>query len=78
MSLWVLTALSLLGVVLNIRKDRRGFALWMVTNASWAYIDFKSGLIEQAVLFAVYFLLAVWGWFNWGGSNGNRKLAQKV
>jgi len=32
---WLLTVASLVGVVLNIRKDRRCFAIWIATNAGW-------------------------------------------
>lgn len=60
-----LAALSIIGVMLNVHKDPRGFLLWMVTNASWAVIDFRRRLYAQSFLFVVYFFLAVWGWFSW-------------
>ena len=66
--LWVLTFLSIVGVVLNIKKDRRGFALWMFTNGCWAYIDYQKGLEAQAFLFLVYFFLSFWGWLQWKGN----------
>jgi nicotinamide riboside transporter PnuC len=66
---WCLTVLSIVGVVLNIQKDRNCFSIWMFTNASWAYIDFIKGIPQQAVLFMVYFCLAVWGYLNWSGKN---------
>lgn len=62
---WALAALSLLGVVLNIRKDRRCFALWTGTNATWAAVDWCRGLPAQAALMAVYAALAVYGWRAW-------------
>jgi len=62
---WVLAALSLVGVVLNIRKQRACFALWLATNATWAVVDLHAGLPAQAALMAVYAALAVWGWFAW-------------
>ena len=36
-----------------------------VSNAFWVIIDFKMGIPEQSVLFVVYFLASVWGWFCW-------------
>jgi nicotinamide riboside transporter PnuC len=63
---WMLAGLSLLGVLLNIRKDRRCFALWTLTNASWAVVDWSKGLPAQAALMAVYTGLAVHGWRAWG------------
>ena len=65
MSHWVLTFMSLGGVILNIYKIRHGFLLWMITNVCWAVIDFRHGVPEQSVLFVVYFFLSVWGWIYW-------------
>ena len=62
---WILTALSLWGVILNIHKRRAGFAVWIGTNAAWGVIDWRAGLYAQSVLFAVYFVLAMWGYWNW-------------
>jgi len=70
---WILTCLSIVGVVLNIRKDRRGFVIWMFTNISWAVIDFRHGLYAQTVLFIVYFFLALWGWITWMKQDVKRK-----
>ena len=63
--MWVLTGLSLVGVVLNIKKQKACFIIWGFTNAVWAVIDFKAGLPAQGVLFSVYFCLAVWGFIAW-------------
>ena len=63
--IWLLTLLSLIGVILNIRKRRECFAVWAVSNGSWAVIDYRAGLPEQSVLFAIYFLLALWGLYAW-------------
>lgn len=63
--LWVLTAVSLLGVVLNIKKKRSCFVLWIITNGLWAAVDFYSGLQAQGALFTIYLILAIYGWFAW-------------
>lgn len=62
---WLLTIASLIGVVMNIRLDRRCFYIWTVTNACWCLVDYHKGLYAQAALFAVYFLLAVYGVYEW-------------
>ena len=64
--IWLITVLSIVGVVMNIHKLRAGFLIWMVTNAAWAVIDFWKGVPEQGFLMVVYFGLAVWGWVSWG------------
>lgn len=63
--MWALTGLSLVGVVLNIRRKRSCFVVWGVTNAAWAVIDLDAGLYAQAALFAIYFALAIWGFMVW-------------
>ncbi len=62
---WLLAAGSLVGVVLNIRRRRACFAVWMVTNASWSVVDARAGLGAQAALMAIYAALALWGFFAW-------------
>ncbi len=62
---WCLTVVSLIGVALNIRKRRECFLIWMFTNAGWCVYDGAIGAWAQAVLFGIYFVMAVWGWFAW-------------
>lgn len=62
---WLLTALSVYGVVLNIRKDHRCFYVWTFTNGSWAIVDAYTGIYAQSALFALYFVLAIWGLKKW-------------
>ena len=62
---WILTALSLWGVILNIHQNRRCFYIWTFTNASWAVVDYNAGLISQGVLFTIYTILAIWGLYKW-------------
>ena len=62
---WALTALSIIGTVMNIRKDRRCFVIWLFTNGVWAVYDLSIGAIAQAALFFVYFCLAIWGIMEW-------------
>ena len=62
---WILTIISITGVVLNIYKNRWGFFFWMISNALWAIVDFQKGIPEQSVLFVVYFFTALWGWLWW-------------
>lgn len=62
----ILTALSILGVILNIRRLRACFYVWAVTNFCWMVVDFHREIYAQAALFAVYFGLAIYGIFEWG------------
>lgn len=62
---WIVTAFSLVGVVLNIKKKRLCFVFWMFTNFAWMVIDIKEGIYAQGVLMGVYFVLALWGLWEW-------------
>ena len=62
---WIVTAASLVGTVLNIKKNKACFIIWTVTNAFWAVYDFWIGAYAQAALFATYFCLALWGMWEW-------------
>jgi nicotinamide riboside transporter PnuC len=62
---WVLTALSIVGVILNTRQDRRCFYIWIVTNSCWAAVDFYQGLPAQGTMFLLYLALSVWGLYQW-------------
>jgi len=64
-ALWVLTALSVFGVVLNIHRIQLCFVVWSITNTSWAIIDFRAGLYQQSALFVLYLLLSLWGLIKW-------------
>lgn len=64
--LWLLTVLSIIGVILNIRKKRSGFVFWIITNGIWATYNFYKDIPEQGVLFVVYLALAIYGFIDWG------------
>lgn len=62
---WVLTALSLAGTVLVIRRRVEGFYLWAFTNIGWVVVDIEAGLYAQAALFGAYLALSVYGVWEW-------------
>jgi len=62
---WPIAGTSLCGVVLNIKKNRLCFLLWFFSNVTWAIIDWTVELYAQSILFAIYAILAVVGWFSW-------------
>ena len=66
---WVLAALSLIGVWLNIKKKSECFAIWLITNASWTIYDFSIKAYAQSALFLIYTILAVYGLYEWRYKN---------
>lgn len=74
---WIVTVASIVGVVANVHKRGWCFAVWMVTNALWFWHDFNKGEMYQAALFAVYFVLAVWGLIKWTrGKRGKKQTTE--
>jgi nicotinamide riboside transporter PnuC len=65
LSMWAVTAASIVGTVANIYGKRWCFAVWMVTNSLWTVYDMYKCAYPQAALMAVYTALAVWGWCKW-------------
>ena len=63
---WVATILSLVGAVLNIRKDVRGFYLWLVANGLWMWFALDKSAVGMALTFGVYFLISGYGIWQWG------------
>ena len=63
--MWIVTFASIVGTVLNIRKMRACFVIWLVTNSLWMVYDIWIHNYPQAALFAVYVALAVWGIYSW-------------
>ncbi len=62
---WVIAALSLIGVMLNIRKDKRCFIFFAIGNAGWIVIDMMIGLYAQVLLFSVLTVFSLYGYITW-------------
>jgi len=70
---WLLTALNLVGTVLNVKKVKYCFYIWLLANAFWLAYDVYVGLYSRAVLDAVHFGLAAWGIIAWKNNKNNLK-----
>lgn len=62
---WVMSAVALFGTILNAERNIYGFMFWLISNLymviRFAYI----GEYAQAVLFFIYFILAIRGIISW-------------
>jgi len=74
--IWCNTFLAIAGTYLNAKQNRIGFVIWAVTNAVFVIYNIFLGSYAQALLFSVYFGLAIFGWFSWGRQK-NKQLEQK-
>ena len=72
---WGLVALSLLGNYFVIKKNVLGQWLWAFSNVGWVSYNLYLGAYSQAVLFAVYLILCIWGIISWTKSAALSKAA---
>lgn len=72
---WTVTLVCLTGTVLNVKRMRACFMLWIVGNIAWAAWDLSQGLFSRMLMDLVQLGLAVWGWVSWkpvtAGESGN-------
>ena len=62
---WIITAISLIGTILNIKKNIACFYLWTIGNIAWLIFDLYSGLYSRTVLDIVQLVFAIWGIIAW-------------
>jgi nicotinamide mononucleotide transporter len=59
------TAGSIVGTVLLGRKFIENWPVWLIVNAASVALFAYKGLHLTAVLYVIFFLLAIWGWIEW-------------
>lgn len=62
---WLCLVCSLVATVLTIRMFRENWYLWMVVNGTTAWIAFEGELFFLSGLSTLYFLLSIYGQFQW-------------
>lgn len=62
---WILTILSVIGVILNSQKKVSGFYFWLPSNVGWIVVDIHRDLYAQAALFVFYTIMCIYGIYKW-------------
>ena len=67
---WFLAPLSIIGVLLNNKKDKRCFFFWIITNFYWMIVDFQAHkfdtrLLAQSAGHAIFFIISLIVTFSW-------------
>lgn len=62
---WTATVLTLVGVILNIKRIRVCFIIWLVGNCLWFYMFITTQVWGMAICQAVFCATCVWGWHEW-------------
>lgn len=76
---WIVAIIALTGVYLNARGKWHGFLFWLVSNAWWCWHNFLIDEYAQASLFASFWLLSLYGIYNWRkkAANINSEIGQQ-
>jgi nicotinamide riboside transporter PnuC len=61
----IATVIAVVGVVLNNRRLRWCFLLWLVSNSITAIIHVHAGIWSLFARDVLFLLLAVEGWWRW-------------
>jgi nicotinamide riboside transporter PnuC len=64
---WIATLLGLLGTILNSLQRIEGFLLWMISNPLLCWQAYRTGSLNMALMFLIYFSLSVVGLIAWSG-----------
>lgn len=62
---WMFAILSIIGVILNIQKKPSGFIFYTISNIGWVGVNMYYEIYAQAVLFMVFTVLSIYGWWRW-------------
>ena len=62
----IATVLAVVGVITNNRRLRVCFLLWLISNALSGAIHAHAAIWCLVVRDAIFFVLAIEGWFKWG------------
>lgn len=74
---WIITAVALAGVVLNNRRRRACFIVWMFSNVGSSLLHAQAGMTALTVRDLSFLALAVHGWFAWGRKEGTNTETQR-
>jgi nicotinamide riboside transporter PnuC len=66
---WLATALCIVGNCGVIRKWQDGFLIWFCGTGILLVLAMMSHNYSQAVLFAVYEVINLWGYVKWRGED---------
>ena len=72
---WIATAIAIVGVILNNRRRRECFYLWLCSNGLTLVIHLHAGLWALAVRDGVFWCLAVHGLAVWTAKAKNDRPA---
>lgn len=62
---WICSAISIIGAILNARKNKWGFIVWIIGNVGWIIADIHYGMFEQIPVWIVFSAISAYGFYLW-------------
>lgn len=62
---WLAAAFSLIGVILNANVNIWCWFFWEISNLLWIYWSIKKREWSQLVLWLLFMLTNIYGWYQW-------------
>ena len=72
---WIATAISIIGILLNAKKNIWCWPVWLVSNVLWITYFIILTNPQSITLWVVFALFNVYGWIQW--SKDKKKIPQK-
>lgn len=61
----VATMICLIGMMLNVKKNKACFIMWLIGNMIWLLIDVYSMAISRVILDVIQQIFNLWGIIEW-------------
>ena len=62
---WIITAVTIVATIFNIKKKRVCFILFSITNICWITVDIYKGVWARVVLLVFFTGMNFWGYREW-------------
>ena len=66
---WILVVCVITGAYFNIKKDWRGFILWIIADSVFCLKNLADGAYAESACFLLYVLFAIMGMIAWRSDN---------
>lgn len=59
------TVFAIIATYLTVNKKLNNWSYWIIINIAYVYLYFSRGAILFAILYVIYFVIAINGYYNW-------------
>jgi len=62
---WFISLLSIVGAILNMKKIKEGFLLWIIANLCWIGVDIYYEMWGQIPIWIAFTVISLLGYRAW-------------